>query len=211
MSATAHESPFVTVWEAPRETIRRVVRDDPARHVNALLFAVGAAGFVESVTSTPPSSDWSPVTLAAAAAAIGVVSLGVGRLSAAYLRWVGALLGGVASRAEVLAAYVWSSVPSVAVALLVALVRFGVFGRAILGTEQSAATAAAPLLARTLWLAAMLGGLWSGVLGLVCYAEVNRFSIARAFAAELLAAAIGLLVVGGPLLVYALRLASAAA
>src|SRR5258705_5304834 len=44
------ESPFVTIWESPRETIRRVVATDPRRWVNALFFA---SGFVGVLTSWP--------------------------------------------------------------------------------------------------------------------------------------------------------------
>jgi hypothetical protein len=36
--------PFVTIWESPRETIRRVVATDPRRWVNLLFFASGFFG-----------------------------------------------------------------------------------------------------------------------------------------------------------------------
>src|SRR6185369_10030103 len=42
------ESPFVTIWESPRETIRRVVATDPRRWVNALFFASGFVGVLMS-------------------------------------------------------------------------------------------------------------------------------------------------------------------
>ena len=58
---------------------------------------------------------------------------------------------------------------------------------------------ATTLLPTTLSLAMTLGALWAGWLALVCYAEVNRFSIWRATAAGLLGSAIALVVLVLPL------------
>jgi hypothetical protein len=111
---------------------------------------------------------------------------------------VGGLLGGVASSPEVLAAYAWGTLPSTVITAVVALTRFSVFGSEVLHVEQPSVTAT-PLLGTTLSLAMTLGALWAGGVALVCYAEVNRFSIWRATAASLLGSAIAFVVVLLPL------------
>jgi hypothetical protein len=96
------ESPFITIWEAPRETIRWVVATDPRRWVVALFFL---SGFVGTLSSLPTTLEQQlelevPVpVIFAGAAMLGLLAIMSGILNAWFKRWVGSLLGGDASRA----------------------------------------------------------------------------------------------------------------
>src|SRR5262249_44221545 len=85
------ESPFVTIWESPRATIRRVVATNPRRWVNALFFA---SGFVGTLASVPTALEERfeievpLVWLVALALGAGLMTILSGYLNAWYKRWV---------------------------------------------------------------------------------------------------------------------------
>jgi hypothetical protein len=184
------ESPFITIWESPRETIRRVVATNPRRWVNALFFA---SGFFGALTSVPTALEerleievpleW----IGALALAIGLVTIPSGHLNAWYKRWVGTLLGGDASRAAVVAVSAYASIPATVGHALVLAVQVALFGTEPFTPTHPAMDAASPLLMRTLSLGAFASSVWAVCLSIVGFAEVNRFSIGRSIATSLLA------------------------
>jgi len=184
------ESPFVTIWESPRETIRRVVATDPHRWVNALFFA---SGFFGTLVSVPTALEerfefevplvWI-VVLALGAGLMAIVS---GHLNGWYKRWVGTLFGGDATRAAVVAVSAYASIPSTVGHALVLAIQVALFGTEPFSTAHPAMDAASPLLIRTLSLGAFLSSVWAVCASIVGFAEVNRFSIGRSIATSLLA------------------------
>ena len=184
------ESPFVTIWESPRETIRRVVATNPRRWVNGLFFA---SGFFGTLTSLPTALEerieievpleW----IGAAALGIGLLSMVSGHLNAWYKRWVGTLLGGDAPRAAVVAVSAYASIPATVGHALVLAIEVALFGTEPFSPTHPAMDAASPLLTRTLSLGAFLSTVWAVCVSIVGFAEVNRFSIGRSIATSLLA------------------------
>jgi hypothetical protein len=183
----ADEGPFVAILKAPRETIRRIVDDDPARGVNALLVGAGAVTALQAVPSFPQTTGVLPLVTGALQA--GLLFLVLGRMAGAYQRWIGDWFGGVASRAEVRAAVAWGAVPWILVASVVAAMRFCVFGAdALRGVPPNVTRTG--LLFAAVDVAAQAGVVWSACVMIACYAEVNRFSVGRSVAAAIVGAAI---------------------
>ena len=196
------ESPFITIWEAPRATIRRIVDADPRRLVPFLFFAGGVrSGMTVSIPPTV-SDDMLPLVLALVCIVAGVLAIPTSYLSARYLRWIGSWFGGIASRAEVAASIAWAAVPSIVGTALLLAVRVSLYGAEIFRDEQPTVEAGSTLLTTSLRLAPLIFALWSGVASIVCFAEVNRFSTTRAVFAHLTAAVIALVVVALPFVAY---------
>ena len=184
------ESPFVTIWESPRETIRRVVATDPRRWVNALFFASGVVGTLTGLpTALEERLDFEVplVWIAVAALAIGLTAIPFGHWNAWYKRWVGTLLGGDASRAAVVAASAYATIPATVGHVLILAIQVALFGTEPFSSTHPAMDAASPLLTRTLSLGAFVATTWAVGLSIVGFAEVNRFTIARSIATSLLA------------------------
>jgi len=186
----ADESPFFTVWEAPRETIRHLVATDPRRGVNWLFFAAGAVGGLDAASRWAQTWDVPPYVVPLACVAVGLLGIPTGHANAWYKRWVGSLLGGTATQSQVAAASAWAGVPVIAGNGGLWLVRIGLYGRELFSTEHPTLDAASRLVGITFNLAAALFAVWAVVISVAAFAEVNRFSILRSIATSILAAVI---------------------
>jgi hypothetical protein len=125
-----------------------------------------------------------------AQAVVGVVFLYIG---AAILTWSGGLIGGVASNFEMRAAMAWSQVPGVAAAIVLLIaVLMGVPVPQVIGSTLPSID---PAFYKVLLVELVLG-LWSGIIGLYCIAEVHRFSTWRAFWTTLIPALVAMVVLG---------------
>ena len=191
-------TPFLSIWTEPRATIRRIVDTDPTRYVIALV-AIGpglnalAGQWSKAMSSTANLSVLWPLWVAlsvAIQAVLGVVGLFIG---GAILKWSGGLLGGVASSVEVRAAMAWSQIPGIAFEIiLVIAVLSGVPMPQALG---GALPHIDPAFYKVLVVEVVLG-LWGGIVGLYCLAEVHRFSAWRAFCSTLIPALVAMIVIG---------------
>jgi len=191
------ESPFVTIWEAPRATIRRLVATDPRRHVNALFFASGTVG---TLTGLARSSDQFALPLMAiplAALGFGALNVPGGHLNAWYKRWVGGLLGGTASRDAVVTVAAWSTVPVIVGHSALLLLQIALYGLEPFSAEHPTMDASSALLQLTFTLGTTLFTGWTVIVSIFGFAEVNRFSIWRSIATSLLALTIVTIVVVG--------------
>jgi hypothetical protein len=131
-----------------------------------------------------------------AQAVVGVLFLYVG---AAILTWSGGLLGGVASGVEMRAAMAWSQVPGIAAAIvLVIAVLMGVPVPQLMGSTLPHID---PAFYKVLLIELVLG-LWGGIIGMYCIAEVHRFSTWRAFCATLIPAVVAMVVLGFAVFVF---------
>jgi hypothetical protein len=191
------ESPFITIWESPRATIRRIVDADSRLHVTTLFFAQGFVGAIESALEHVGAAEETLVATAVRMVVTLVVVVPMSYLSAWYLRWIATWFGGQASRQEVAASVAWSTVPSIVGTAATIATRLALFGLAGFKDEVSAALAGGSLLSTTLSLAPILFAIWSGYLSILCLAEVNRFSMARAVGTHLTALLIALILVAG--------------
>ena len=182
------ESPFITIWESPRATIRRIVDADPRRLVPLLFFAGGVRSGMTIPIPASISPEMFPLVLALVCVGAGVIAIPMSYGSAWYLRWIGSWFGGIASRAEVRASIAWAAVPSIVGTALLLGIRLALYGTEIFRDEQPTVDAASPLLTTSLSLAPLIFAVWSGVASIVCFAEVNRFSTTRAVVAHATAA-----------------------
>ncbi len=182
---TSHESPFVTIWDTPRETIRYIVSTDPRRHVNLLFFLAGALGGLAVWARLTERLDVPPAAVPVVCAMAGLVAIPLGHVGAWYKCFVGRLLGGQASRPEVVAVAAWSTVPTVVGTALLWAIRFVLYGAEVLRSEHPAIDASPRIVQLTLEIATMLFSAWSLCVSVIGFAEVNRFSIARSIATSL--------------------------
>jgi len=186
----ADESPFVTIWEAPRATIRRIVDTDPRFHVNGLFFCSGVIGALEGIATWAQRFELPLVAIPIGCLLLGAITVPTGHANAWYKRWVGGLLGGTASRQEVAAVNAWATVPVIVGHTGLWIIQGALYGREIYSPVHPTIDAASTLVRVTFALAAGLFTLWAAVVVVAGFAEVNRFSIARSIAASIIAVTI---------------------
>jgi Yip1 domain len=200
--AVAIGIPWITIWAHPRATIRRIVDTDPRHQAVFLATLAGALSGLESAWSQPPTpamagiGSW-PMLVVVSVVAGGILGAIGLYINGAVLKWSGALLGGVASFAEVRAALAWGQIPAiVAMALGIISILLGA-GTPLIGLGEGSMRG--PSAGTILFNAAL--GLWSFVITLKCLGEVHRFSAWRALGAIAVVAAIAIAVVVGVLLI----------
>jgi Yip1 domain len=185
-SASVSFEPFLRIFVEPRATIRAIVDSDPTRHVILLAALAPALAALESAWSSALGGKTVPGALWPIAVVVLVALSAVGGIAAVYangwiLRWIGALLGGTATTAEVRAALAWSGIPGmVGAALSIAAVVAG------LAVPPAISTGHFPQLTGSLMMFGLLNGvlgIWGFVVALKCIGEVHRFSAWRALSA----------------------------
>ncbi len=182
--------PWLGVLRAPRETIRAIVDADPGRWVWVLAALAGLQGALGNLLQpVPTAAGMPPWTVHIAAlllgAVQGLIALVVSGFAVnAVARW----FGGRGTVAQTRAALAWSSLPvigSIAVSLPVVLMGWaglpgGDSGLAASNSGQQAVHLAV----------AVAASLAATSLAVATVAEVQQFSILRAFGTLLLAAAL---------------------
>src|SRR5580700_2892144 len=168
-------SPWLSVWFNPR----RVVEAIPAANFGWRVLLLAAVYMISEFatqlifTFGMPSAlpDWRIIAVVILiAAAAGIVGL---YLSACFLKWAGALLGGRASMATIRAALAWGGAPF-AIGVPICLVVF--FALALSGLARGPSFT----IALNLILAALT--LWALVLALWMYGRVQGFGFWRTIA-----------------------------
>jgi hypothetical protein len=193
-------TPFLSIWTDPRATMRRIVDSDPTRNVIALA-ATGPAlssavrQWSAAMNGTANQSVLWPLFVAfnvAFQAGLGIVFL---YISGVVFRWSGALLGGTASRVEVRAAFAWSQLPGIIVAIILMLALFA--GIPLPKLVPGQLPQIDPAFYKVAVVVSVVA-IWGFFINLKCFGEVHRFSAWRALGAILipaLIAAIGTFVV----------------
>ena len=183
------ESPFVTIWTRPRQTIRAIVETDPTRHVVTLAVLQGVV-LAALRASTRKLGDWCsfPMVLTLVIVLGSSVALAGLYLVGWLLALVGRWLGSRARPIQIRAAIAWSEVPTIA-GLPIGILLLAVLGRELFTTRTPTIDAhpALGLLLQT-WqvVTALLRG-WSLMLLVKCLGEVQRVSAWRGFGSLLLA------------------------
>jgi hypothetical protein len=200
MQAELGLRPFLSIWTSPRVTIRGIVDTDPNRHVLWLVVVSGFLGVLNRAAAQGLGDELTTAgvfLLAAVMSPLGILFLYVGGM---LLQWVGAQLGGVASRAQVRSAIAWSSVPFTTWSLLLWPLELAVFGGGVFSKST-------PTIDPALLVLIGIGGLtvlvWGTIVHLHCLGEVHRFSAWKALWAVVLAT----LVIAGPPLLLVLFVA----
>jgi signal peptidase I len=165
-------SPWLSVWITPRGTVERILAANSGRDV-LLLAALGmiseiAAQLIFAAGLPAALPNWriiAAVILVGAAA--GILTL---YLTACFLKWTGALLGGQASMARIRAALAWGGAPF-AIGVPICLLVF--FALALLEVAKGSFVSLA------LQAVLVVLGLWALVLALWMYGRVQGFGFWR--------------------------------
>jgi hypothetical protein len=183
---TIDESPFITIWDAPRATIRQIVSRDPRYRVNSLFFAAGAVGALDAMAQLAAQLTVPLFAIPIFCMTTGLFAIPLSHMGAWYKRLVGRLLGGVATQREVAAAAAWATVPNVVGHGVLWAIQFAMYGTEVMQAEHPTIDASPRLVQLSLWLATTLFWVWSLCVSVVGFAEVNRFSVARSIATTVL-------------------------
>lgn len=179
---TSLKPEWLTIWTAPRQTIRRIIDRDPSYGKLPLAAIWGISTALGMVPLIGLAFDLSPATMAAGAVLIGpFLGLGLIYLGSGIYTLVGRVFGSKAPVTHMRAALAWSVVPT-AVSLLqwiVWLVLFGedafVFGT--LGVSHPFPTSAIVSGVSLLTYGLVI---WGIAIFVATYAEVHQFTVARA-------------------------------
>ena len=186
-------SPFITIWTSPRETVRRIIAENPELHVTLLACLVGVGDTLDRA-SARNAGDKLPIGVIVGVAGVlgplgGLLSLWI---SSHLLRWTGRWIGGTGDRQHLKTAIAWAAVPMV-FSLPLWIPQFVLFGSDMF-TEETPRLDARP----RLWVlfigiavTEVIMAFWSLVLLCHTVAEVQGFRSAwRGFGNLFLAGAV---------------------
>lgn len=169
-------NPFLSIWTRPRETVRRLVEEDPARDVVILAIFGGVAQVVFEIIAAHPSES-GPITLGQVVLFAGLIGPTVGLLTvyvgAALAAWSGRWIGGEATAHELRTAFGYANIPLVA-ALIPVVLLIAALGGLANGESDSGAYA----------LLALIGfvvRVWAFVILLKGVGELQGFSAWKAW------------------------------
>ena len=169
-------NPFVSIWTRPRETVRRLVDEDPARDVVILAILGGVAQVVLEIIVADPAQRAS-LTLGQAVVAAGIMGPTVGLLTvyvgAALTAWSGRWIGGHATMQELRTAFGYANVPVIA-GVIPLLILAALIGGLPTGDSS-------PAVYGILILLALVFRIWAFVLLLKGIGELQGFSAWKAW------------------------------
>jgi hypothetical protein len=182
-------SPWLTIWTAPRDTIREIVAKNPNQYI--WIFAV-IGGFPNALFSMmglfPDLNPMARILISLALAPIiGMILLTIN--SWFYLQ-IGKIFKGKGDLLSVRAAIAWSYIPVILIIPVLIWIQ-PIFNDFIAGADSSALMD--KLIAETLiwliitWLACLVFGVWGLVIQIAGLSVVQRFSIASAIGNFILA------------------------
>jgi signal peptidase I len=175
---TVQPSPWISVWLKPRQTIERILGEQPRRNV-LLLGSLGLmSGSVSQLLGLGVDSrifDWRVVVGSAIACAIaGLFSL---YIAAFIFKWCGRLFRGRASAADLRTVVAWGATPGV---LGLAVTVLLVVGARIGGTGNGA------WILTLLRTTVVICGIWSAIVFALMFSRVEGFGFWRTTAAVFL-------------------------
>ena len=191
------KSAWLTIWTRPRETIQRILSDNPKQGLWRLATICGFVSLLSGFQSLSMGSQvelWVIFLVSLIFAPIwGYILFSVW---SGVMTWVGRLFKGNGDFQGIRAAYAWSCVPVLVNALLwIVMIVF--FGSALFiegGTTFQTFPLGMGILLSLLLLGKVIMSIWSLVIYLNALAEVQQFSVLRA---------IGNIVVSGIIFVIA--------
>lgn len=177
--------------------MRHIVATDVTRYLFVLLIL---GGFFNSLdrASNRSIGDRMPWLGIVALTLIGaLLAIPLSTVAAIVMRWAAQKLGGVATREQVRASVAWAGAPLIMFNLVAWPVQLALYGGELFTTETPLMDDSNPFVVLALAGTAIVVAIWSLVVGLKVFAEVNRFSAWRAAGAVMLLVAI----IGIPMLV----------
>jgi len=179
--------------------MRHIVNTDPLKYFYVLVI-LGAFFRTLDRASGRNMGDRAPIWLIFVLSIIfAPLAVPLSHLGAIFGRWVGAKLGGVATREQVRATFAWAAVPGIAGSLFFWPIQLALFREDMFRTETPLMDEADPFVVLGVLLAPLVPAIWSIVTAVQVYAEVHQFSAWRSIGAGLLTVVIIL----GPLIALA--------
>ncbi len=192
--------PFIAIWLKPRETIRRIIETNTHQHVVGLICLSSFFNGLNQASNRNMGDQIPTWAVLLVVAALSPVAIPIAYLGAGVARWTAAKLGGVASEKEVRAVVAWSSVPMIQLSLIVWPLQLLLFGDENFRSNTPRIDAISPTISAAILSLGLAVLVWSAVVGIKCFAEVNRFSAWKAVRAGLMAVGVAL----GAIIVVAL-------
>jgi len=185
MHERSSKSPWVSIWTQPRETIRHIVDTNPRRSFYwlAAIYALQSILFLANYLSLGLTYHYLLIFLIAIllSPALGTIWI---YIYAWLFRMSGKWLGGKAPASHVRAAFAWSKVP-----LLINLAMWFIllmFSTDYVFIQYSSGPSLFFINVITL-----ISGIWSFVILVQCFREIQEFSLGRSIGNVLLGYALG--------------------
>jgi hypothetical protein len=176
------KSAWVTIWQSPRATIRKIVAKDERRGLWWLAGIYGFAALCSAFQSLSLGSLLHPLLILLFAIVFAPIwGFVFFAIWSAVVAWTGRIFKGTGSFGEIRAAYAWSCVPMI-VSDLVWLLLFILFGASLFispPVEQTVVGGPAIFLLALL-LVKVVCAIWSLVIYLNALVEVQKYSMIRA-------------------------------
>lgn len=186
-----YNSPWLTMWVRPRETIRSIVAENPKRSLWILAFVYGLSSLLNGFQSMPIANQ---VGLNGMLLIALVLAPFWGYAFFAIWGWVifwtGKLLNGQADFNAVRAAYAWSCVPLVGNIPLWILLTCFYSEFLFFGVQDRIVVPGAVAMLFLLLVGKLVLAIWSIVLYLQALSEVQKYSVFRAILNVILASLI---------------------
>jgi hypothetical protein len=107
-------NPFGTIWVSPRETVRRIVAENPQLHVMLLTCLAGVGQALDRASMRNAGDKLPLAAIIAVACIIGPLAGLLGLwISSHLIRLTGSWIGGTGNRQHLKTAIAWSGVPAV--------------------------------------------------------------------------------------------------
>lgn len=128
-------NPWLSIWFAPRRTIRRICVESPTKHVLLLSALSGITQVFDNASFRSIGDQLPLVTIVGMALIAGPIAGLIGLfIGSAVIGTVGRLLGGNATAGELRAAMSWAAVPSV-MTLLLLVPQIALIGNEVFSTD----------------------------------------------------------------------------
>ena len=203
-------SPWLTVWTEPRETIRRIIAENPKRSLWLLAAIYGFSSLLNSFQSGSLGASIAMAPLLLLALVIAPFwGYFVFALWSWVVLWTGKIFKGQGNFQTVRAAYAWSCVPLAVTAVLWILLTL-FFGRTLFANfpQEHLLSGGQTALLFCILIAKVAMVIWTLVIYLNALAEVQRYSILKAIG-NVIVSAVLIGVVFGVVLGLSLRMMGA--
>lgn len=184
MNTQSHVSVWLAILTRPRSAIRRIVETHSPGSILVLMMFAGVFDILNLMLLFRINSAYRFFLLIFTGAVGGIVGL---YIATGLLKWIGDLLDGRASTAEVRAAIGWSSVPLL-LGFILLLPELSLYTIKMV-TGNIPAFASKEQVTGMLFIfriARIAAIIWAYIVLLKCISEINGFSVLRAFIASLL-------------------------
>lgn len=186
-------NPLLSIWFFPRQTIRLVVSTNPELHLAALFTLNSFFNILNRASGRNMGDQFSVWLIVGFALVIAPLAIPFSIIGSWMGEWVATTIGGVATREQIRASYAWAAVPVIAWALVFWPLQLALFGTEVFSANSPSMTSASPVLLFLIALTSVVASVWSIVIGIQAFAEVNQFSGLRSVGSALLMFAVILL------------------